>query len=205
MPAAAVRVARPVDADATGAEADDAALVAEARTGDRDALSRLHERYAPVIHGVLLARVAHADSEDLVQEVFLTVARRLASLRDDRAFPAWVCAMARNLAASMARGRARRGRHEAVVARIAPCGRPAPGAGDATDHDALNRLQAREAIDAIRALPEAYAEVLILRLVEGLTGPQIAARTGTTHAAVRVNLHRGMALLRERLGIGDQP
>jgi RNA polymerase sigma-70 factor (ECF subfamily) len=40
----------------------------------------------------------------------------------------------------------------------------------------------------------------VLRLVEGMTGPEIAARTGLTAASVRVNLHRGMKLLRERLG-----
>ena len=39
-----------------------------------------------------------------------------------------------------------------------------------------------------------------MRLVEGMTGPEIAARTGMTPGSVRVNLHRGMALLRGRLG-----
>jgi RNA polymerase sigma-70 factor (ECF subfamily) len=40
---------------------------------------------------------------------------------------------------------------------------------------------------------------LILRLVEGMTGPEIAARTGMTHGSVRVNLHRGMEQLRAKL------
>jgi len=40
---------------------------------------------------------------------------------------------------------------------------------------------------------------LMLRLVEGMTGPEIAARTGLTDGSVRVNLHRGMKLLREKL------
>ena len=52
----------------------------------------------------------------------------------------------------------------------------------------------------IRTLPEAYREPLILRLVEGMTGPEIATRTGLTHGSVRVNLYRGMQLLREKLG-----
>jgi RNA polymerase sigma-70 factor (ECF subfamily) len=41
---------------------------------------------------------------------------------------------------------------------------------------------------------------LILRLVEGMTGPEISARTGLTHGSVRVNLHRGMQQLRVKLG-----
>ena len=55
------------------------------------------------------------------------------------------------------------------------------------------------AVEAIRALPEAYRETLMLRFLAGLTGPEIAARTGLTHGSVRVNLHRGVAMLRERL------
>jgi len=60
--------------------------------------------------------------------------------------------------------------------------------------------RANEILELIRNLPEAYRETLVLRLVEGMTGPEIAARTGLTAASVRVNLHRGMKLLREKLG-----
>jgi len=60
-------------------------------------------------------------------------------------------------------------------------------------------------LSEIRALPEAYRETLVLRLVEGLTGPEIAERTGLTHASVRVNLHRGMKQLRARLERNGTP
>jgi RNA polymerase sigma-70 factor, ECF subfamily len=59
---------------------------------------------------------------------------------------------------------------------------------------------ANEALAAIRRLPEAYRETLVLRLVQGLTGPEIAVVTGLTPDSVRVNLHRGMQLLRDALG-----
>ena len=49
----------------------------------------------------------------------------------------------------------------------------------------------------IRGLPEAYRETLIMRLVEGMTGPEIAKVTGLTPQSVRVNLCRGMKMLRE--------
>jgi RNA polymerase sigma-70 factor (ECF subfamily) len=51
----------------------------------------------------------------------------------------------------------------------------------------------------MQALPEAYRETLALRLVGGLSGQEIAERTGLTHGSVRVNLTRGMALLRPLL------
>ena len=56
-----------------------------------------------------------------------------------------------------------------------------------------------ELVGIVRELPEAYRETLVLRLVEGLSGPEIAAHTGLTHGLVRVNLHRGMRLLRREL------
>ena len=48
-----------------------------ARGGDEAAFGRLYERYARVVHGLLLARVPRADVDDLVQDVFLTAWKRL--------------------------------------------------------------------------------------------------------------------------------
>src|SRR5262249_3792213 len=62
------------------------------------------------------------------------------------------------------------------------------------------RAEAAAALRAIRELPETYRETLIMRLVEGLTGPEIAEHTGMSPGSVRVHLHRGRPLLRERLG-----
>ena len=63
----------------------------------------------------------------------------------------------------------------------------------------LEALEANAVLGIIRGLPEAYRETLLLRLVEGMTGPEIAARTGLTPGSVRVNLHRGMTQLKEKL------
>jgi RNA polymerase sigma-70 factor (ECF subfamily) len=55
-------------------------------------------------------------------------------------------------------------------------------------------------LEQIRSLPEAYRETLLMRLVEGMTGPEIARQTGLKPESVRVNLCRGMKMLRELLG-----
>ena len=81
-----------------GQAADDARLVARRPAGDEGAFARLYERYARVIHGVLLARAPRADVEDLVQDVFLTAWRRLDDLRDPAAFGGWLAMIARNRA-----------------------------------------------------------------------------------------------------------
>ena len=166
----------------------EARLVAAAQAGDRAAYGRLYDRFAPMVHGLLLARVPRSDVEDLVQDVFLQALRRLPSLRSAEAFAGWLATIARN----RARDHWRRG-EDTVELPDDVAGSPHPEA------DALAVLA------AIRRLPEAYRETLVLRLVEGMTGPEIAERTGLTPGSVRVNLHRGMLMLREALARKEQP
>lgn len=171
-----------------GHASEDAHLVRAARGGDQRAFEALYERYARVIHGVLLARAPRADVEDLVQDVFLSAWNRLDSLRDPAAFGGWLSMIARNRATDFHR--------QAVEAVELPEDLSAPEASS-------SRAEALAVLDVIRTLPAAYRETLVLRLVEGLTGPEIAERTGLTAASVRVNLHRGMALLRAKLEPSD--
>ena len=160
-----------------------AGLAQAARGGDATAFGQLYARYARMVHGVLLARVPPAEVDDLVQEVFLQAWRRIASLREAAAFGGWLAMIARNRATDYHR----RANDTAELPESLP-------AADSRE------AEAGAVLEAIKSLPEAYHEPLLLRLVEGMTGPEIAARTGLTPASVRVNLHRGMKQLREKLG-----
>ena len=153
-----------------------------ARAGDRTAFERLYGLYARMVHGIILARVPRIEVEDLVQDVFVQALSRLAGLRDAVAFPGWLAAIARNRANDY-----HRRSHETVEL-------PADLAGGSEPNP-----EAAIVLAAIRSLPEAYRETLILRLLEGMTGPEISARTGLKADSVRVNLHRGFKLLRARL------
>ena len=62
-------------------------------------------------------------------------------------------------------------------------------------------MEVAEILRAVQLLPSAYRETLLLRLMEGLSGPEIAQITGLTPQSVRVNLHRGMRKLRASLGL----
>jgi RNA polymerase sigma-70 factor (ECF subfamily) len=162
----------------------EAALAERARSGDGEAFDKLHRRFAPLVHGIILARVRRDDVEDLVQEVFMSAYRNLHALRDCSAVGAWLVMIARNRAAEFYR--------QAKFADELP---------EDLAHTDGPRAEAKEILSVIRALPESYCETLVLRLVEGMTGAEIAERTGMTPESVRVNLHRGMKMLRERLGI----
>jgi RNA polymerase sigma-70 factor, ECF subfamily len=167
-----------------GQAAEDGQLVRLALAGDSIAFDTLYERYARIVHGLLLVRVGRDEVDDLVQDVFLTAWRRLDDLRDPAAFGGWIAMIARNRATDFHR------RSAAFVE--LPANLESPG-------DTSNEADANAALAAIRSLPDAYRETLILRLVEGLSGPEIAERTGLTPGSVRVNLHRGMKLLRDKL------
>ena len=178
-----------VSASAAPPPSEEARLVSAARAGDRGAFGELYARHARMVHGILLARAPRRDVDDLVQDVFLLALRRLDGLRNPDAFGPWLAMIARNRAAD----HYRRGPQEEGELPEDLAGAPHPEG------------EAMAVLAAIRRLPAAYREPLILRLVEGMTGPEIAERTGLTAGSVRVNLHRGMEMLRERLGKEARP
>ena len=174
---------------AGGMDAGDEALVRAAQHGDRAAFGQLYQRYVRMVHGILLARVPTASAEDLVHDVFLQALRSLKGMREVSRFGPWLAAIARNCATDFHR-----------------CAKPNDSLDDQPRaFEALENPQREIAIEdsiallnAVRELPEVYRETLVMRFVEGMTGPEIAAHTGLTHGSVRVNLHRGMQMLREK-------
>jgi len=169
---------------------EDEMWVGAARNGDRAAFGRLYNRYARMVHGLLLAKVPVGEVDDLVQDVFVMALRRLSTLRKTGSFGAWLAAIARNLANDYYR----RSATEDQLVDDTPETETKSGIASTDDEGAAAAI-----LDAVRSLPDTYRETLILRLVEGMTGPEIAARTGLTNGSVRVNLHRGMQLLRAKL------
>jgi RNA polymerase sigma-70 factor (ECF subfamily) len=159
-------------------------LIAAAANGNRGAFGELYSRYARMVHGILLARVPASAAEDLVQDVFLSAMRQLRVLRTAAAFRGWLAAIARNRAIDYFRESKQRADFDERAER---------------EQGVAAGQEAFEILELIRTLPEAYRETLLLRLVEGMTGPEIAARTGLTPESVRVNLCRGMKMLRELL------
>ena len=161
---------------------NDAALVRSAQAGDRAAFGALYRQFSRMVHGILLSHVSHTDAEDLMQDVFVRAMEQIRGVRESSAFGGWLAAIARRAAFDH---RKRIRLLDALPETIEGGARP--------DGEAF------EVLGMIRELPESYRETLVLRLVEGMTGPEIAARTGLTEPSVRVNLCRGMKMLRERM------
>ena len=172
---------------AAAPESPEAALVEAVRRGDTEAFGRLYATFGRMVHGILLARVPYGEVDDLVQDVFLTALKKLDSLRDAAAFGPWIAMITRNRAMDYHR----RSRETTEVTE---------GIGQTR----AVQTESLEVLNLISQLPEAYREPMILRFVEGMTGPEIAERTGLAPASVRVNIHRGMKMLREMLGAGKE-
>jgi RNA polymerase sigma-70 factor (sigma-E family) len=132
-----------------------------------------------------------ASAEDVVQDAFMALHRREASLRDPNAALAYLRACVVNLSRSVIRRRQVARKHLKVAE---PEGTPA------ADHELLLREEHRAALDAVRGLPRRQREVLVLRYWSGLSEREIAAALGISNGSVKSAASRGMATLQSVLG-----
>ncbi len=172
--------------------------VAGAMRGDRVAISRVLETIRPMIVRYCRARVNSTSgvlsADDVAQEVCIAVFRALPQYRDEgRPFMAFVYSIAAHKVADAYRTAARN--------RMTPTAE----VPDLPSHDndpeqwALQSESARQVSDLLDTLPAQQREILILRVVVGLSAAETAAAVGSTAGAIRVTQHRAMAKLRARL------
>jgi RNA polymerase sigma-70 factor (ECF subfamily) len=183
--------------------AEERRLLAEARGGDRRALSRLLELLSGPVYrfGRGFCGDPH-DAEDVAQVTLAALARTLQSFRGESSLTTWAYTVARN---ACTRHR-RRGVHEPARFEsldATPSGEP--GALDVADpsedpHRTLERTELRAALErSIAALPDSQREVLVLRDVEGLPARQVGEILDLSERAVKSRLHRARVALREML------
>ncbi len=175
---------------------DDADLVRAAIRGDEDAFRGLVERYAAMAAGVAYAVTGDREAaRDMAQEAFCEAYRSLRRLRSAKKFAGWVAGIARRKSISWVRARARSrlefagGKEELAAA-----------AGNSPGEDAERAELRRRVAQAVRGLPPAYREVIVLRNLEGLGHGEICTALGISPAALDKRLTRARDMLREVLG-----
>lgn len=170
------------------------ALLAAARRGDDPAWARLYGQLAGPLLGYLRGQGAN-DPEDLVGEVFLDVVRGLPRFDGDEAgFRAWVFTIAHRRLTDQRRTRGRR-RTDPVDTADLEAAMPAVS----LEPDVIGRLTTEAVVTLLRTLTDDQREVLLLRLVGGLTTVEVAHLTGRDPEAVKGLAKRGLAQLRRRL------
>lgn len=174
-------------ADAYGADRE---LVLACQAGSESGFFRFYERYfAPVYRYVLASVGRHHDAEDITADVFTKAFRSIGRFRDEsKPVTAWLFRIARNEIVDYHRRRGRRLSPVPVdLQRNDAAGRYDPLENKAVIMD-LNR--------ALRTLPAAQREALLLRLVSGLSTRQAAEAMRMPEGTVRSHLHHGIRALR---------
>jgi RNA polymerase sigma-70 factor, ECF subfamily len=140
------------------------------------------ERWASRLGGPLV------DSDDVVQDVFAVVHRRIGELRPDVPLTSWLYRITQNIATTRRR-RERLRRWTRGLSFDYADELPAPGPS------AIDEMERREAAlevySALDCLDEKYRSAVILFEIEGLTGEEIATLTGRPLATIWIHLHRG--------------
>ena len=185
----------------------DAYLVFRARTeGDRAAFGRLYDRHVTSLYRFAYSKLSSREAaEDLVSEVFLEFWRALSQGRDDiQSARGFLYMIARRRVIDVYRQNKRRPTERLEVEIVTVEGVPTTTDSEGTLSDrgkghrqAVMSAEAALLIRHIKKLKEDYQDVLLLRLVEELSFPEIAQALGKSHANVRVVYHRALALLKE--------
>jgi RNA polymerase sigma-70 factor, ECF subfamily len=147
-----------------------------------------------------------SDAEEVVQDAFWTVVRKIDTFRGESAFGSWLYRIMANAAYKKLRGCQSR-RHDISLDEVLPLfdesGRHVAPAADWSPcvNDPGIQVELRTALTAaIDELPSAYRIVLVLRDVEGRSNGEIAEALGLNVGVVKTRVHRARLFLRKRLG-----
>ncbi|MCV7208043.1 RNA polymerase sigma factor ShbA [Mycolicibacterium cosmeticum] len=175
------------------------AVVADAVAGDRDALRVVLETIRPIIVRYCRARIGSAErsglsADDIAQEVCLAAITALPRYQDQgRPFLAFVYGIAAHKIADAHRASARNRSEPTDVV-------PERFSGEAGPEQRALDSEASARMDRLLAtLPEKQREIIILRVVVGMSAEEVAEAVGSTPGAVRVAQHRALAKLKSEI------
>jgi RNA polymerase sigma-70 factor (ECF subfamily) len=169
-------------------------LMARVADGEADLLERLVRRHASPLLTLIQRMVGDRHrSEELFQDVFLSVWIKRGQYQYPRPFKAWLYAIALNKCRA-----AFRARSLAAVSLAEEGGAAVPEGGSPEEH-AMADETATLVNRAVTRLPEQQRAVVVLRIWHELPYARIAKIVGCTEGTVRSHMHHGLAALREAL------
>jgi RNA polymerase sigma-70 factor, ECF subfamily len=177
----------------------DLALAERCRQGASGAFEELYRAHAPRLFGLACRMVGRVEAEDLLQEIFLTAHRKLASYKGDASLGTWLFRMATNLCLDHLRSRG---------ARFSQASDPLDEETAASDASAGPVLGAIDRLDLERALaglPERSRLVFVLHDVEGFEHREIGDMLGISDGTSKSQLHKARMRLRSALCAGQKP
>jgi RNA polymerase sigma-70 factor (ECF subfamily) len=191
----ATEQANNVTVETTNLAASDYELAQEAARGDMEAFEALYERHHRRVYSLCLRMLANVtEAEDLTQEVFVQVFRKISSFRGESAFTTWLHRLTVNQVLMHFRKRGVKLEHtteEGEMRQVVQAGSERPQAMPIVDRIALDR--------AIAELPPGYRTVFVLHDVEGYEHEEIARMLGLSVGTSKSQLHKARMKLRTLL------
>ena len=175
----------------------DYALAQRAAAGDLEAFEEVYKHYHRRVYSVCLRMTCNvSEAEDLTQEVFIHLLRKLGGFRGESALGTWLHRLTVNqVLMHFRRNRARR-----EQPRDEEHGEQAPAAGGAEHEGRATVLDHIALSDALARLPEGYRTIFILHDVEGYEHEEVARLLGCAPGTSKSQLHKARKRLRELLG-----
>jgi RNA polymerase sigma-70 factor (ECF subfamily) len=181
-------------------EFNEAGAIERAKQGDAEAFQALYDRHKRRVYSLCLRMTANtAEAEDLTQEAFLQLYRKIATFRGESAFSTWLHRLSVNVVLMHLRKKSL----PVVSLEETTQGsgeEDAPkkdfGADDLALAGSLDRLQLQRAVDD---LPPGYRMIFVLHDIQGYEHNEIAAMVGCSVGNSKSQLHKARMKLRDML------
>lgn len=176
----------------------EAEAIERAKQGDAEAFQALYNLHRRRVYSLCLRMTSNtAEAEDLTQEAFLQLFRKISTFRGESAFSTWLHRMSVNVVLMHLR---KKGLPvvplEDTIETEEEAPKKEPGAPDVRLAGAVDRLQIQRAVDA---LPPGYRQIFVLHDVEGYEHNEIAEMVGCSIGNSKSQLHKARLKLRELL------
>ena len=176
----------------------DAEIIRRAQRGDAEAFEQLYQKYKGRVYSLCLRMLGNpTEAEDMAQEAFLQLFRKIATFRGESQFSTWLHRLAVNVVLMHLRRKQlpQVSLEEAIEPDEAGEGpKREPGVEDATLRGALDRVTLE---DAIAKLPAGYRQVFLLHDVDGYEHNEIAQMLGCSVGNSKSQLHKARLRLRD--------
>ena len=189
----------PQDRRRQGSEFNEADAIERAKQGDAIAFQELYDRHKRRVYSLCLRMTANtAEAEDLTQEAFLQLYRKIATFRGESAFSTWLHRLSVNVVLMHLRKKSLPvvSLEESTQAGEEDAPKKDFGAEDLALAGSIDRLQLRKAVDD---LPPGYRTIFVLHDIEGYEHNEIAAIVGCSIGNSKSQLHKARMKLRDLL------
>jgi RNA polymerase sigma-70 factor (ECF subfamily) len=180
----------------------DLELVAKIKCGDDLAFQEIMGRYTQKVYNLAMRLTRNVeDTEEVLQDVFVTVYKKINSFEGKSQFSSWLYRVTANTAFMKLR---RRKNTESVSFEEVSGDVKENLVGQAPDETSIDYMSTKHELrslleSSIQRLPSEYRNIFILRDVDGLSNEEVGEMLSLTVPAVKSRLHRARLILRKRL------